>query len=125
MSSNITHPTLRAGAADLLRTGFHLETEMSPGHVVVRLHGDLDMATTAELRQTLASILHASPARITIDLAQLDFIDSTGIGALVGGFRRAADQGCELGLRFPGRPVLKALHLTGVDQMMPIEHRSS
>jgi anti-sigma B factor antagonist len=122
LSSNAIHQG--EGPPDLLRTGFHVEAETSPDHVVVRLQGDLDMATTADLQRTLALILADAPPRVTVDLAQLEFIDSTGIGALVGGFRRAQDLGSAFGLRFPGRPVMKALHLTGVDQMMPIEHLS-
>lgn len=120
MSSNTTHPP--PGAPEgLLRTGFHTEVDALEDGVVIRLHGDLDMATASELRQTLAAILGKAPVRVTIDLSGLDFVDSTGIGVLVGGFRRAKDEGCDFSLRFPNRPVKKVLHLTGIDQMMPIE----
>ena len=120
MSSNATHPT--PGAPEgLLRTGFHTEVDVSEDGVVIRLHGDLDMVTANELRKTLTAILGTAPVRLTIDLSGLDFVDSTGIGVLVGGFRRAKDEGCDFSLRFPNRPVKKVLHLTGIDQMMPIE----
>ena len=108
-------------ARDLLRTGFHAVTEGSAEHVVVRLQGDLDMATTAELQRTLASVLAEQPVRLTVDLTGLDFIDSTGVGALIAGLRRAEGQGCTFSLRSPSRSVLKVLRLTGVDQMVHIE----
>lgn len=121
MPLNAIHLRQGAGAADLLRTGFHVVTEDSSGHVVVRLHGDLDRATTIELQRSLASVLAQRPKRVTVDLAQLEFIDSTGVGALVGSLRRAEEQSCTFALRFPSRPVMKVLHLTGIDQIVHIE----
>ena len=109
----------------LLRTGFSAVIDDSPGCVVVRLQGDLDTATSAELRRTLASVLDRRPPRIVVDLAELDFIDSTGICALIGGFRRASEVGCPYVLTSPARSVLKALHLAGVDQMMLVEPEAS
>lgn len=124
-SSSTTNPTPGASSEGLLRTGFQAEVDASDGEVVVRLHGDLDMATASELRQTLTTILGTAPVRLTIDLSALEFVDSTGIGVLVGGFRRARDEGCDFSLRFPNRPVKKVLHLTGIDQMVPIEPSSN
>ena len=121
MASDVTHPTPPQHSLDLLRTGFHVDVQVASEQVIVRLHGDLDMATTAELRRALIAILDGAPKRITIDLAGLEFIDSTGIGALVGCSRRARDLGCDFRLRTPVRSVLKVIHLTGVDQLVQID----
>lgn len=125
MSSSATQPSPGPSPEGLLRTGFHAEVDASEhGVVVIRLHGDLDMATAGELRQALTRILGTAPGQLTIDLSGLEFVDSTGIGVLVGGLRRAEDQGCDFALRFPNGPVRKVLHLTGIDQIMPIEPTS-
>ena len=122
MSPNILEqPPSGAAGADLLRTGFHIEADAAGGDVVLRLQGELDMATAAELRQALTTIQASESSAVTVDLAGLSFIDSTGIGVLLGGFRRAQDQGCGFSLRLPSRPVMKALRLTGVDRMLDIQ----
>lgn len=106
--------------ADLLRTGFCVRSEPAAGGVLLRLQGELDTATATELRQALVDELEKGPAALTIDLAELSFIDSSGIGVLVGAGRRARDSGCSFVLQSPGRSVRKALQLTGVDRLMDI-----
>jgi len=105
----------------LLRTGFHIEAQVSPTTIVLRLRGELDMASGASLRDAIASALEANPLVLAIDLAHLTFVDSTGIRVLMGGSRRAAEAGCAFVLCAPRRPILKALQLTGLDQVMVIE----
>lgn len=120
MSQHIVdHGTL--GCPDLLRTGFRVRTQRSDGTVVLRLQGDLDVATAAELRRALAQALEGAPSSLVLDLAELSFVDSTGIGALVGASRRAREVGSSFVLRSPVRAVEKALRLTGVDQLLTIE----
>lgn len=121
MSQHILdHGTL--GCPDLLRTGFRVRTQSGDGTVVLRLQGDLDVATAAELRRALAQALDGSPSSLVLDLSELSFVDSTGIGALVGGSRRAREVGCSFVVRSPVRAVKKALRLTGVDQLLTVEH---
>ena len=108
-------------SSDLLRTGFHVRTERSGGITVLRLVGELDVATAAELRRAVAEALEQMPCVLTLDLSGLSFVDSTGIGVLVGASRRTQEIGSSFVLLSPTRPVQKALHLTGVDQLMRIE----
>ena len=110
---------------DLLRTGFQVLSERVGDAVVLRLQGELDMATAVGLRQAVVAALEARPAAITLDLSELTFVDSTGIGAIVGGCHRAKEVACSFSLHGPTRPVLKALRLTGVDQLMPVETQPS
>ncbi len=105
----------------LLRTGFHVEPEGGEERGVIRLQGELDMATAETLKLALAEALEAEPRHLALDLSDLTFIDSTGIGVLVSTSRRAEERGCSFVLRSPCRPVLRALRLTGVDQLLAIE----
>ncbi len=108
-------------ASDLLRTGFHVEARHAGRAVVLRLEGELDTATASELRQVMTEVLDTSPASVALDLSELTFIDSTGIGVLISGCRRAEQVNSSFVLRSPSRPVLKALRLTAVDRLMGIE----
>lgn len=120
MSQHLAHPAGANLSPDLLRTGFDVGSDRSDGIVVLRLYGELDMATATELRRALAEAIGCEPS-VVVDLADLSFIDSTGIGVLVGASRLAEDAGCSFVLRSPSRSVRKALRLTGVDQVMRIE----
>ena len=100
---------------------FAVEATSIDGTTTVRLVGELDMATAPELRRTLDAALEARPARLSIDLRELTFTDSTGLRELVSASRRADRCGCSFTLRFPRRSVLKALRLTGFDQLLDIE----
>jgi anti-sigma B factor antagonist len=88
---------------------------------VVRLGGELDVYTAPRLRERLAELIAADRHRdIVIDLADLAFIDSTGIGVLVGALKRARQHGDEIELRSPRPGTRKALEITGLNMVFAI-----
>lgn len=123
MPDNVLDPPddLTGIASVLLRAGFHAEADAAAGSVVVRLQGELDMATAPLLSRALDTALDARPNILALDLRDLTFVDSTGIRVLITACRRAGGQGSSFVLRDPRRPVLKALRLTGVDRLMVVE----
>jgi len=107
-------------ASALLRAGFRADVDDTGGCVVVRLQGELDMATAPGLSRVLNHSLDAKPSALTLDLSDLTFVDSTGIGVLITACRRAGAQGCAFSVRSPQRAVLRALRLTGVDRVLAV-----
>ncbi len=108
-------------ASALRRTGFHVAGERLGQTVVLHLHGELDMATTPVLDQALTSVLSDGAAELVVDLSCLRFMDSTGISMLLSAAQRSDQAGKAFQVRSPTRPVRKALRLTGVDRILPIE----
>ena len=109
-------------ASTLLRTGFHAGEGLDEGDtLVLKLQGELDMASAPGLGRALSTALDAGPSVLTLDLAELTFLDSTGLRVLITACRRAGTQGCTFVIRSPSRSVLKTLQLTGVDRLMVIE----
>jgi len=108
-------------ATDLLRTGFHIEHDNVGRTIVLRLHGELDMATARPLRAALLKALAIDGTPVALDLSGLSFIDSTGIAVLLAAGRRALGEGRSFSLHHPGRMVGKALQLTGADRLLAIE----
>jgi anti-sigma B factor antagonist len=86
----------------------------------LRLVGELDISNTQDLRDCFTALAKAGQERIIVDLSELDFIDSMGIGALVGGLKRFRSAGGEFVLRDPSSRVLKVIELTGLDQVFTI-----
>ncbi len=110
-----------AGAHPLLREDFGVEVDCADGPSVLRLHGELDMATAPRLGRALHAALDTKPSRLAVDLSKLTFVDSSGIRVLFDASRRAQADGCTLVLRSPCRSVHKALKLTRIDLLVPIE----
>ena len=117
----LDNPNDVSPGARLLRTGFAASADRSDGALLVRLHGELDLATAPSLADVVDAALEDRPPALALDLSQLTFVDSTGINVLVDAHRRAERDGCPFVLRAPRRAVLRALRLTGVDRVVPIE----
>jgi anti-sigma B factor antagonist len=88
----------------------------------VSLRGEVDVLTVDQVRVALGEALAAHPLDIVVDLTDLTFIDSTGLGALIFGFQRARDAGVRFRLAHPSRSVHQILVLSGlleVVELMP------
>jgi anti-sigma B factor antagonist len=88
-----------------------LTTSECDGTVVVALHGELDLADAAEVAAALVNAAVGEPG-IIVDLAALDFIDSSGIAALAYARRHARQAGGDLRLAAPRQQVLRVLTAT-------------
>ena len=73
--------------------GFALEVTQGEADAVVRLTGELDMATAPALRSELAGLAARGVRTVTVDMAQLNFIDSTGLNVLIADLKRLREGG--------------------------------
>lgn len=89
------------------------------GAVVAEVAGEIDMSTVAGLRSRLYELADSGQPLI-VDLDQVTFIDSTGLGVLVGTARRAEAHGTGLHLVCSQDQTLKLLWLTGLDRRIPL-----
>jgi anti-sigma B factor antagonist len=90
------------------------------GTVTVALHGEVDVLTVDQVRVALTEALDQRPDSIVVDLAELSFIDSTGLGALVFGFQRARDTRIDFALARPSGTVRQILVLSGLLEVIPV-----
>ncbi|HEV7654390.1 MAG TPA: STAS domain-containing protein [Mycobacteriales bacterium] len=86
------------------------------GHTVLSVSGEVDIHTSPMLRLALAD-LTGPERRLIVDLGDVQFLDSSGLGALVEGLNRAKDMDGDLSLVCPAGPMLKLLRITGLDQV--------
>lgn len=95
-------------------------TEILDGATVVHVEGDVDVSSTLALRDTLAAVVGDGSARVVLDLAEVAFIDSAGIGLLVTAHRRAqaADGVFVLAALTP--TVARVLELTRTDRLLRV-----
>ena len=100
-------------------TDLNIGVERGEAATLVVLRGDLDLATAPELRECLVKVIDEGE-RVVIDLEAVGFLDSAGLGILVGGLKRARTRGGELELVCTGQDVLKPLEITGLDRVFTI-----
>jgi anti-sigma B factor antagonist len=82
---------------------------------VVRIQGELDLATCLELEHALVQAEAARPPRISLDLAQLTFIDSAGLYVLLSARRRSAANGVQLRMKHGKGQVARMFRHTGAE----------
>lgn len=89
---------------------------------IFELKGSLDIATSPTVRASLLDAAERGEHRIVVDLSGLDFIDSTGLGALIGGQRRAKENNGEVRLVAREGQILRLLRITGLLTVFGVFH---
>jgi stage II sporulation protein AA (anti-sigma F factor antagonist) len=96
--------------------------EAGPGRVVIPLAGTLDLTSLKGLRDQLDDVIDRFPqSDLVLELSGVDFIDSSGLGLLLGRFRRLDGLGRSLKLIGVRAPVEKVLRLSGFHGIMDVE----
>jgi anti-sigma B factor antagonist len=88
---------------------------------VIKVGGEVDINTAPALKQRIVEIIEEDKQHIIVDFSEATFIDSTTLGILVGGVKRLRPSGGWLSLVCTDENILKVLHITGLDQIFPIE----
>lgn len=91
------------------------DIEQRHGFATLLVRGDLDCATAPVFRENVA-LLRRHPA-VAIDLSGVPFIDSAGLGALMGGVRRIREVGGVVAVCCPRPSVARVLSMTGFDRI--------
>jgi anti-sigma B factor antagonist len=93
---------------------------IADGLGVVVLSGEVDLYTAPRFKQGMLELLDAGVVKLVVDLSAVSFIDSTALGVLIGGVRRANAAGGAMALVVTSRPVERVLAITGLDRVFTI-----
>ena len=91
-----------------------IKNEPDAGALVFKLRGSLDIGTSPSVRAALLEAAQQGNHDVIVDLSQLEFLDSTGLGALIGAHRRAMENGGSLRLVVNDGPIARLLNITGL-----------
>ena len=97
-----------------------VSTRNDPGCTIVAVTGDVDISTSPDLRAALAAVLAEDARALVIDLSAVRFIDSTGLGVLVGAYTSVRNANGRLALVNDHPAVLKVFSITALDEVFNI-----
>ncbi|MHB8464943.1 MAG: STAS domain-containing protein [Acidimicrobiales bacterium] len=90
------------------------------GVAVLAVHGEVDVSTAPRLRQVLVEAASSGHDNVVIDLDGVDFLDSTGLGVIVGGLKRFRTQGGDVLLVCNAPRILRVFEITGQTKVFAI-----
>jgi anti-sigma B factor antagonist len=94
--------------------GIAVRTEHDGRRTIMTLTGELDLVSAPRLRNAIASLRGEDIDEVIVDLADLTYIDSVGIGLLVASRRRLDSEGRSFAVRNPAPQVRRLLEITGL-----------
>ena len=89
-------------------------TTEGDGTTVLSVSGEVDVYTGPTLREQLLTVINEGATDVVVDLTDVSFMDSTGLGVLVGGLKRLRQQDGDLKVVCGSEPVLKIFEVTGL-----------
>ena len=97
-----------------------LSTYDSGDHTVLEVGGEVDVYTAPRLREKLVELVEQGSRHVVVDLSRVEFLDSTGLGVLVGGLKRVRNHDGSLQLVCTQEKILKIFRITGLTKVFPI-----
>lgn len=97
-----------------------ITTEREADVCALSLSGEVDVYTAPRLKEVLVEEIESGCTKIVVELDDVGFIDSSGLGVLVGGLRRAKERDGSIRLVCSRENVLKIFRITGLDKVFPI-----
>lgn len=97
-----------------------VDTRVSGDWAIVDVAGEVDVFTAPKLREQIIGLLSDGKDRIVVNLSKVDFMDSTGLGVLVGGLKRVKEREGTLALAGAHGTVLRVLNVTGLNSVFAL-----
>lgn len=98
----------------------HTHIGEAGGLPVIELEGEIDLSTSPVFKEKVYEIIDSGKNSIIVDLNGLDFMDSTGLGVLVGALKKTRMEGGDIKLICDKSNIIKVFTLTGLDKVFCI-----
>jgi anti-sigma B factor antagonist len=99
-----------------------MQIATTPGsdRYLITVSGEVDLATSPELDVAIIAAIDSGTPSVVIDLTDVSFMDSSGLGVIVRALKRCREAENDLDLVITNERVLKVFGITGLDQVIPI-----
>jgi anti-sigma B factor antagonist len=102
-----------------MELGFKVDDSRTPW-TILTITGEIDVYSAPRLREKLVDLVSQGHRQIIVDLEGVDFLDSTGLGVLVGGLKRLRSHEGDLMLVCSQSRILKVFEITGLTTVFRI-----
>jgi anti-sigma B factor antagonist len=96
-----------------------VERPESAGYVQLCPEGELDAYSVAQFREAFAEL--GTEPRLVVNLSSVQFMDSAGLGALIGGIRKVRENDGRIAVFCDRANITRLLHTTGFDRIVPVK----
>jgi len=97
-----------------------LETRRADGRTIIEVGGEIDVYTAPRLRDKITELVGEGSYDLVIDMEKVDFLDSTGLGVLVGGLKKVRAHDGSMRLICNQERLLKIFRITGLAKVFAI-----
>jgi anti-sigma B factor antagonist len=99
-----------------------MQIATTPGsdRYLITVSGEVDLATSPDVDTAIIAAIESGSSSLVIDLTDVSFMDSSGLGVIVRGLKRCREADKDLDLVITNERVLKVFGITGLDQVIPI-----
>jgi anti-sigma B factor antagonist len=96
----------------------HSVRRLESGVAVLELEGNLNMVSASAVREAVTALVAQGDVRVVVDLTDVRFLDSSGLGALIGGLKTTRQAGGDLRIAGAGEQVRMVLSLTNMERVL-------
>ncbi|MDO8589215.1 MAG: STAS domain-containing protein [Armatimonadota bacterium] len=90
------------------------------GVPVIELGGELDAYTCSRLRDTMIEVIENGNPTVIVSMLKVEYIDSSGLGTLVGGLKRASESNGRIAVVCTSPQIRKVFEITGLVRVFPL-----
>lgn len=97
-----------------------LDARETEGRTILEVGGEIDVYTAPKLRDAISDLVAEGKYHLVVDMEKVDFLDSTGLGVLVGGLKKVRGHGGTMQLICTQERLLKIFRITGLAKVFTI-----
>lgn len=101
--------------------GLEVVRHVAGARTTLVLAGDLDVHSAPLVQQAVAAAVREGASDVVLDLRDVSFVDSSGLGVLIACHKRTLRESCRLVLRSPSHRVARLLAVTTLDRVLAVE----
>ena len=87
---------------------------------IIELSGEVDAYTCSAFRDAMIEVIEQGHPNIVVSMANVEYIDSSGLGTLVGGLKRASEHNGKIAIVCSSHQIRKVFEITGLEKVFPV-----
>jgi anti-sigma B factor antagonist len=104
----------------MMEMDLQIRTRTQEGIPVIQLSGEVDAYTCSRFRDAMIDAIEQGHPSIVVSMTDVEYIDSSGLGTLVGGLKRSSEKGGRIAVVCNSSQIRKVFEITGLEKVFPL-----